>query len=370
MTEVECTLNLDEIDSAIKHLMALKAQRMRDKIAAHHHLEGETNSKYNYALNRLKAPWDTIMSLQTNLGESPATYTSDSKQMAETATGFYDTLQTVDMPAISPETLQKRMDEVLSKLPSRVNGANKAKLSIRISEDEVRQALKEVPNDKAAGLDGIPIEIWKLFESKRRHSASRNRPSFDVVQIMTMVFNDIERHGVANGTGFAEGWLCPLYKKKDKTNIGNYRPITILNTDYKVFTKALTNRLAKVAPSLINSDQAGFMKGQLITDQTELIQNVIARCEAEDKHSAIVCLDQEKAYDRVNHNFLWASLTKLSFPETFVATIRNLYETAQTRVILNGVIGPKYDIKRGVRQGDPLSCLLFNIVIESLAEAV
>ena len=82
---------------------------------------------------------------------------------------------------------------------------------------------------------------------------------------------------------------------------------------------------------------------------------------------AIVSLDQEKAYDRVMHDFLWKTLDKLNFPPRFTALVRTLYESAHTTVIINGVQSPKFDIIRGVRQGDPLSCLLFNLAIESLA---
>jgi hypothetical protein len=106
MSKVEFTLQLDKVDSAIKHLTTLKAQCMRDKIAAHHYLEGETNSKYNYRLNQLKAPRDTIVSLQTNPGSLPAVYSSDSKEMTEIAPRFYDTLQDMDEHVLPSDTIQ------------------------------------------------------------------------------------------------------------------------------------------------------------------------------------------------------------------------------------------------------------------------
>src|SRR5258705_13000501 len=68
-------------------------------------------------------------------------------------------------------------------------------------------------------------------------------------------------------SAFAEGWMCPLYKKKDRREISNYRPITLLNTDYKIYTKTLAIKLAKVAPNIIHPNQAGFMPGRSIFDQ-------------------------------------------------------------------------------------------------------
>jgi hypothetical protein len=121
-----------------------------------------------------------------------------------------------------------------------------------------------VPNRKAAGLDGIPVEIWKFFLSKAQGARKKDQPEADIVNILTYLFNDIAKHGVDPNSAFAEGWMCPLYKKKDKTNIGNYRPITVLNTDYKTLTRTMMNRLSNVAPNIIHPDQAGFMKNRSI----------------------------------------------------------------------------------------------------------
>jgi hypothetical protein len=81
-----------------------------------------------------------------------------------------------------------------------------------------------------------------------------------------------------------------------------------------------------------------------------------------------VALDQEKAYDKIKHDYLWQTLEKFAIPEQFIRTIQSLYRTAETVVIINGVISTSFQVTRGVRQGDPLSCLLFDLEIEPLAE--
>jgi len=123
-----------------------------------------------------------------------------------------------------------------------------------------------------------------------------------------------------------------------------------------------------VAPYLIHPDQAGFIKGRKIEDQIDLIKTMISVCEADCCNRTIVCLDQEKAYDKISHTFLWATLRKLGLPPHFINTIKHLYALAETHVIVNGETSRPFCIKRGVCQGDPLSCLLFNLTIESLAE--
>ena len=132
-------------------------------------------------------------------------------------------------------------------------------------------------------------------------------------------------------------------------------------------TQILTTRLSGVVPNLIHQDQAGFIKGRRIEDQTELAKLMLNKCEADEENGVIVCLDQEKAYDKICHDFIWKSLEKYQFPEHFIKTIRALYTNAETVIIINGVISSAYHVTRGVWQGDPLSCLIFNLAIESLA---
>lgn len=83
----------------------------------------------------------------------------------------------------------------------------------------------------ASSMNLIWVELAKLFDEKEEHE----RQGFDVIGAFTIVFNDIQKHGMSENTSFAEGWLCPIYKM----DISNYRPITVLNTDYKIMTKAL-----------------------------------------------------------------------------------------------------------------------------------
>jgi hypothetical protein len=87
---------------------------------------------------------------------------------------------------------------------------------------------------------------------------------------LTRLYTDVEEHGITKKTKFNVGWLCPVFKKGDKSHICNYRPITLLNCDYKLMTKMYSLRLMNVAPSLVHPDQAGFMKGQKIEDQVKL----------------------------------------------------------------------------------------------------
>ncbi|KAF5371403.1 hypothetical protein D9615_009713 [Tricholomella constricta] len=84
----------------------------------------------------------------------------------------------------------------------------------------------------------------------------------------------------------------------------------------------------------------------------------------------IIALDQEKAYDKIKHDYLWRALREFEIPEDFISPIKSLYENAETKIMINGCLSQPWKITRGVRQGDPLSCLLFDLAIEPLAASI
>jgi hypothetical protein len=122
-----------------------------------------------------------------------------------------------------------------------------------------------------------------------------------------------------------------------------------------------------VAPSLLHKNQAGFVPGRQISEQTKLIRMIMALAEQTGKNGLVVSLDQEKAYDKVNHEYIWKTLDKFEIPEEFIQIIRNLYGSVETVVMVNGFKSAPYKVIPGVRQGDPLSCLVFDLAIEPLA---
>ncbi len=150
----------------------------------------------------------------------------------------------------------------------------------------------------------------------------------------------------------------------------NYRPITLLNTDYKLLSKILAVRLADIAPSIIHKSQAGFVPGRKIHNHTQLARMMMYWAEENEENGAIVALDQEKAYDKIAHDYLWRVLATIGIPRTFIDLVKSLYRNAKTSVMINGILSKPYQIYRGVRQGDPLSCLLFDLAIEPLSAMI
>ena len=168
--------------------------------------------------------------------------------------------------------------------------------------------------------------------------------------------------------GFSAGIVTLIFKKGNKKDIKNYRPISLLNVDYKIMAKIIANRLKEVAGDVVTSLQAYGVPGRDISDSILTIQGVVRGMREEGGY--LLSLDLEKAFDRVDHSFLFKLLRRVGFGQSIVKIIKLLYSGASSRLKLNGRLTGGFDIKRSVRQGCPLSPLLFSFFIEALAAAV
>jgi len=251
--------------------------------------------------------------------------------------------------------------------PQKLQDPHLSPLSSVITYAALESALQLSKLGSAAGPDGLPYELWHHLHCKFQLDTKAQTPSFNVIGCMRVVLNDIQEHGVDPSTQFTLGWMCPIYKKKEKDQIKNYRPITLLNTDYKLLMKTLSIQLASHIHALIHPDQTRFIPWRTIFDPIRLSQTMCAYADFMEEDGTIVALDQEKAYDKIDHHYLLETLKKFQLPDRFIQTVHSLYEKAETAIIINGVVSSPFNVTRGVRQGDPLSCLLFNLAIEPLA---
>ena len=139
-----------------------------------------------------------------------------------------------------------------------------------------------------------------------------------------------------------------------------------MNVDVKIFTKALTNRLNEVLPTITHPTQTA-VGGRRIDYNVHLLRDLIQLSNTQNLEAAFIFLDQEKAFDRVNHDFLFRTLHAFGFGHSFIHWVRLLYSNATTRVKVNGFLSTRIPLRRGVRQGCPLSPLLYVLIIEILA---
>jgi exonuclease III len=366
-TDNNLRINEAILASEMTHLEKKQAKHRKEDLSAEIAAHGEKLGGVWSAMNKEKKPRDLIRRLKVpNSGH----YERDSQRMANLARDYHEQLQSADLQ--EQNDFEERINNIGNNIPENqiLEEPEATSMSRGITQDQTERALHLSKNGTATGMDGCPYELWKALLSHRVKALEENKPSLDIVKVLTVIMNDIQTFGVDERTDFAIGWMCPIYKKKDPTDISNYRPITLLNTDYKLLTKVLAIQMMDNIEKLIHSDQAGFIPRRSIFNHIHLAKAIITYAEVTNENGAIVALDQEKAYDRIQHDYLWRILEKFNIPSQFIRTVKSLYRGARTSVAINGMLSSPFEITRGIRQGDPLSCILFDLGIEPLACAI
>ena len=156
-------------------------------------------------------------------------------------------------------------------------------------------------------------------------------------------------------------------KGREKRFIKNWRPISLINVDTKIASKSLAKRLEPILPDLIHYNQNAYIKGRSTFDAVRTIDDVIDYTKRTDIAGILITIDFEKAFDSLNHKYLLKVLQAFNFGSSFIQWIRTFYSNASSCVINNGFTSNYFSINQGVRQGDPLSPLLFILSLEVLA---
>ena len=153
-----------------------------------------------------------------------------------------------------------------------------------------------------------------------------------------------------------------LHKKGKREDLRNWQPIALSNTDSHIFSKLIAQQLGSFADSFISKAQFGFIPGRNIWENIHLINNIV---ESKPSHGALVFLDQEKAYNRMDWNFLIKCLIHSKFPKSFISWLENFLKSLNFKVKINDSFSQTIFPSQGLCQGDPLSPLLYNIIFES-----
>ena len=208
---------------------------------------------------------------------------------------------------------------------------------------------------KAPGPDGLSIEFYTQCCPIVKH---------DFVNLLNQMYSTQTRDNRTKS-----GFITRIYKKGPKTKISNYRPISLLNYDLKIFTKCLTNRLKLLMTNLSHDHQ--FAKpGKQIFSIANLLRDLWWDASDSKIDAYFVSLDFIKAFDSIVQHWLSRILQKMNFPAKFIRTINSLNKDANVRILVNEFRTGQVPINKGVRQRDPLSLYLFLLAVEPLVATI
>ena len=308
--------------------------------------KGETSSKFFRGIEKSNGGHHQFRELDTATGQ-PVT---DSKGLLRTVTAFYTGLYKDEKT--SPEALKLVVDTISTTITEEERGFCDGLFTV----DELSEAVRQLKSGKSPGLDGIPIELYRSFWHICKD---------DFMEMANTVLSE-GTLSVSQQTGV----IRLLHKQGSCSDLSNWRPISLLNSDYKVIDKCLSNRLKYVLPSIIHDTQSCSILGRSISNNLNTVRDAVHLCEKSNSPAAVLSLDQTKAFDRVNRDYLFAVLEKFCFSPTLLKWIRALYNNTGSHVIVNNRLTEKIPLQRGVRQGCPLSPLLYVISAEPLAELI
>ena len=235
-------------------------------------------------------------------------------------------------------------------------------LGIEPTENEIATAIKAMANEKAVGPDGLPAELLKVGLQQARTIL------LEFHRLITLIW----REGKVPQQ-WKNAVITVLHKKKDKTECGNYRGISLVSHVGKVLLKVVGRRLSayRGAKGLLPEEQCGFGPNRLTTD----IMFVVRRLQEIGRKAGMSLfrcfIDLQKAYDTVDRTLLWQVLTRIGVPPQIIAVSQQFHDGMRDCVRPDdGVCWDWFEVEQGLRQGCVLSSLMFNIFFAAVPTAV
>ena len=241
----------------------------------------------------------------------------------------------------------------------KLNNEQKLNLDAPFTEEEVKESIHALQGNKTPGFDSIPIEFYWKFSDL-------------ISKILCFIFNSYLHQGKMYDSAYT-GIISLMYKGAgDRSLRENWRPLTLLNVDYKIYAKVLARRLDKVMTTLVHPDQTSSVSGRTIKDSIAHVMSVIHYADNLNADAMILSVDHQAAFDMVEWPFIFETFKAMNFGPNFISYVGAVYKQGKVRsaVNVNGFISEFFEISRGIRQGCPFSALAYNATSEVLAHYI
>uniref|UniRef100_A0A3Q3BIJ9 Reverse transcriptase domain-containing protein n=1 Tax=Kryptolebias marmoratus TaxID=37003 RepID=A0A3Q3BIJ9_KRYMA len=309
--------------------------------------EGEQNSAYFFRLEKFQAKINTIQKLNID-----GDITDDPRKIAKYSSEFYTKLYESKYNNNSTCRFLRSLTDT-----KKIDMDSKESCDKPIILQEIICAIENLKSNKSPGPDGLTSELYKTFSKQ-------------LAPFLQELFLECINNESLPPT-LTQGLITLIPKpKKDLLFIDNWRPICLLNNDYKIFAHIFAKRIKSVLENIIDESQSGFMENRHISNNIRLVLDLIDYSHLCPDDSFILFLDFYKAFDTIEHEFIFHALEKFGFGSYFSSAIKTMYTNGNCTIRLNAGTSPRFFLKRGVRQGCPISPYLFLLCTQLLTDAI
>ena len=330
----------------LANLLESKVQGVLVRSRVQNITEMDAPSSFFFSLERKRGQRKAIHSLLSNTGQQ----LSEPGQIRRRAVEFYSSLFESEY-----KENEGLLEEFCGGLPQ-VSGESNLRLARPLGLQELHTALLSMQGQKAPGIDGLTAEFFKAYWD-----------------ILAEDLLDVYNESLAAGSlplSCRRAVIALLPKKGNLQDIRNWRPVSLLCTDYKILSKALATRLREAMEQVVHRDQTYCVPGRSMVDNIYLIRDVLEVSGSLGLRTGLIALDQEKAFDRVEHSFMWQVLEKFGFGAGLIAKIKVMYSGIESMLKINGNLCAPFRVRRGVRQGCALSGMLYALSLEPLLQKI